>query len=103
MHAEVLIELFEAVNISSAVDQDEAFFRAIAIKRRIDVQLKRGLAMFVFYVHLRLASGRKDFILESGRVKSLAIPDECQSVLFCFVTDERIEHRKPPFAYVTPF
>ncbi len=101
MHAEVLIELFEAVNECSAVDQDEAFFRAVTIERRIDIELQGMLSVLVFYVRFRPAFSGKDFILESGRVKPLAIPDECQSVLFCFVTDERIEHRKSPPRYVT--
>ena len=101
MHAEVLIELFEAVNEGSAVDQDEAFLRAVAIERRIDIQLKGLLSVLVFYVHFRPAFSGKDLTLEPGGIKALAIPDECLSALFCFVTDERIEHRKSPPRYVT--
>ena len=91
MHAEVLVELLGTVYKSSAVDQYEAFFRAVAAEGSIDIQLQRLVAVFVDDVQLGFAVIRQNFRFKSGGIEGRAILDEKLSELFCPVAFERIE------------
>ena len=102
MHAEVLVELFKSVYESTAVDQDKAFLGAGASERCVNIKFKRVLSIVVLNVHLCPALSRKNFFCKSRCIKSRAVPDEDLSFLFCPEADERFEHGKPPFRFVTP-